>query len=279
MTDRHQVELRRWIQQASATSQPIELDDILDRAPIETDIVSPADVADSEIPLIQDLVQERPMPSRRNAAILIMAVAVIAIFAFALASSDDGAQDGDDVAAEQEVPTATAPPQPASEVATAFWEALATSDWETALGLVDPAKSESRTRTFGRAQTLIGQLDWYEAVGFEWQLIECVDTVKSTSACTVTARNSWSEALDVDPIRSVFVVRVGEDGITDVTDQFQEFASQWTPLVFQDFVQWVNENQPDDGAIMFDFDMDVNPEILNLYEVNTIRFVEAQQRG
>ena len=31
--------------------------------------------------------------------------------------------------------------------------------------------------------------------------------------------------------------------------------------------------------IMFDFEVDVNPEILDLYEINTERFVEANPEG
>jgi hypothetical protein len=49
--------------------------------------------------------------------------------------------------------------------------------------------------------------------------------------------------------------------------------------VFGAFAEWVEINHPDDAKVMFDFDMDVDSEILAFYEVNTERFVEAQRGG
>ena len=288
MTNHRQVELRRWIQEASATSEPIELDAVLDWEPIEFDPVASGDDIDSEPPFIHELTQERPVTTKRNIVILAVAAAVIAIVAFAVTSSGDDGSDGNDVAANQDEPTATVPPedettatvQPPTpaQVATAFWEALAAGDRETALGFVDPSAVDAPDLSpFGRAHTLGGQFDWYEAVGWEWELTQCVDTNDTTAECTATARNSWSDALGVEPISGTFIVRFGDDGITDVTDKSDLFIGQWSPQVFGVFAQWVAENHPNDEAVMFDFAVDINPEILSLYEVNTTRFVEAQQ--
>jgi hypothetical protein len=50
-------------------------------------------------------------------------------------------------------------------------------------------------------------------------------------------------------------------------------------MVFEVFAGWVERNHPNDAEVMLDFEVDVNPEILNLYEVNTDRFVKARQGG
>ena len=95
--------------------------------------------------------------------------------------------------------------------------------------------------------------------------------------CTATATNAWSDALGIEPITGTFLVRFGDDGIAAVGDQFASFGQQWRPMVFEVFAEWVEANHPDDAQVMFNFVVDVNPEILGLYEVNTERFVEAHQ--
>jgi hypothetical protein len=164
--------------------------------------------------------------------------------------------------------------------AEAFWEAVEANDRDGALAYVDSAAIESEAvALFGRAHTLGGQFDWYESVGWEWTLGECVEGDAGSVECTATASNAWSEALEVDPVTGTFGIQFGEDGITEVVDKGESFASQWLPMVFDVFAGWVNTNYPNDAEVMFDFEVDVNPEILNLYEVNTDRFVNAQQGG
>lgn len=166
------------------------------------------------------------------------------------------------------------------EVATGFWEALAAGDREATLGLVDPNALESPTLSpFGRAQTLEGQFDWYETNSWEWKLEECVEGDSGEVECVATARNAWSDALGVEPVTGTFLVRFGENGITEVADKADSFFSQWSPMVFSFFADWVATNHPADADVMFDFSVEVNPEILNLYQLNTSRFVEAQQTG
>ena len=162
--------------------------------------------------------------------------------------------------------------------AAAFWEAVETGDLDAALAHVDPTAVDSEAVTpFGRAATVEGQFDWYEAVGWKWTLEECVEGDTGTVKCTATARNAWSDALEVEPVPGTFVVRFGENGISQIVDEADSFASQWSALVFEVFAGWVFTNHPEDAAIMFDFSVDVNPEILDLFETNTNRFVEAQQ--
>jgi hypothetical protein len=160
------------------------------------------------------------------------------------------------------------------EDATAFWEAVEASDLDAALAHVDPTADVT---PFGRAGTLEGQFDWYEAVGWKWTLEECVEGDTGTVECTATARNAWSDALEVEPVPGTFVVRFGENGITEIGDKAELFGNKWSAQVFRVFAGWVETNHPEDFAIMFDFSVDVNPQILDLYETNTNRFVEAHQ--
>lgn len=216
------------------------------------------------------------MDSKRTPIILV----VVAIVAFAITNSTTDDTDGNDVSADQNEPTATAPSVEEStpaEVATAFWEAVVIGDRERALGFVDPTAIDKQGPSpFGRAHTLEGQFDWYEVVGWEWQFNGCVESTDITADCTATARNTWSDALGVEPITGMFVVRFGDQGIIDVGDKFSSFIDQWSVQVFGVFRDWVSESHPEDAAIMFEFDVDINPEILRLYELNTNRFVDAQ---
>ena len=208
----------------------------------------------------------RPQPGRRGLLVgaASAVVLIIGLAAWMLVS------DGDDAAA----PTPT-------ETATAFWEALADGDRQAALDLVDPNPADpSVVVPFGRAGTLAGAFDWYESVGWEWELEGCSEGADGIVECTASARNDWSDAIGVEPISGAFLVRVEETGIIYVTSAgLPSFREQWVPQVFNVFAGWVGRNHPDDANIMWNSSEDVTPEILDLFRVNTDRFVEAQRGG
>ena len=175
----------------------------------------------------------------------------------------------------EQATTTTVPSDPVAD-ATAFWEALAAGDRRAAIDLVDPAALTSRgPAPFGRAHTLEGQFDWYEAVKWQWALEACAPGNTGAVECTASASDAWSEALGVEPITGTFLVRFSDEGIIDVGDQFDSFASQWSPRVFGVFAEWVEANHAEDARLMFDFEVDAGPEVLALYETNTERFVNA----
>ena len=192
--------------------------------------------------------------------------------ALALPDSAETTPPGPDVS------TTSAATQEQAGVATAFWEALSTGDRDTALSLVDPTLIESGAgNPAGRAETLVGQFDWFEAVGWQWALEECTVGATDMVECTATAANAWSDALGVEPVTGTFLVRFGDDGIGAVEDLANSFYGQWSPRVFEPFAAWVRANHREDAVVMFDFGEDVNSEILDLYANNTERFVEAQR--
>jgi hypothetical protein len=206
---------------------------------------------------------------------IVLTAVVAALAVLALVSCGQPSEQATSPTPSVEAGTTTVASSAKVEDAIAFWEALAAGDREAALGLVDPAGLKNPP--FGRAFTLEGQFDWYEAVGWNWTLEECGRARTATVECTATAQNAWSDSLEVDPVTGTFVVRFGTNGITYVTEKNESFSSQWHPLVFDIFADWVATNHPADAEVMFEFWVDVNPEILDLYAVNTRRFVEAQE--
>ena len=70
-------------------------------------------------------------------------------------------------------------------------------------------------------------------------------------------------------------LRVLDGVIISVEEVDDSFVAQWGPQVFFRFRQWVDAYHPEDAAIMFS-DNPISDEILELYRVNTERFVAAQ---
>lgn len=189
-------------------------------------------------------------------------------------SSDDVAAPSEGVESTQ----STASSEAQVETATAYWEALASDDREVAISLVDPAFLESGAGDpFGRARTLEQQFDWYDSVGWQWALQNCAMSDAGAVECTASASNAWSEALGLEPITGTFVASYSDEGIRAVKDKSSSFSSQWLPMVYFVFEEWVQTHHPEDAQVMFNFGVDVNPEILAMYQLNTERFVEAQQ--
>lgn len=223
------------------------------------------------------------MSPSRNYLVAAVVAAVIAaglIIAIVLVASAGNDGTSDDASAQEGESDLVASEATTADLATEYWQALAAGDRQAALALVDPAELDSQTLSpFGRAHTLEGQFDWYASVGWMWQLDECVNSGEGEADCTVFASNPWSEALGVDPVPGNFTVRASENGVVLTRDKANRFSALWARNVFEVFAEWVDENQPDDARIMFDFGTDVNPEILELYEVNTARFVEAHQES
>lgn len=166
------------------------------------------------------------------------------------------------------------------ERATAFWMAVSAGDRETAVSYLDPAAAASgEANIFGRAWIFENQFDWYQATGWEWTLDQCVEIDDGDIECTVAARNDWSDAIGQEPVVGVYVVEIGESGITAFIDKDENFRSQWIPQAFEVFARWVGTHHPADGAIMFNRALDLNQEMLDLYEINTDRFVETYPTG
>lgn len=220
------------------------------------------------------------LPALRRANTMLVAACLIFSVAGCDTSQDETTvgTNGHEITGTAEATASTSPAQDQVAQATAFWKALASGDREDALGLVDPAATESsRVSPYGRAGTLAGQFDWYEAVGWRWTFDECVMIDSERAQCSAAASNPWSDALDVEPVAAQFFMTFSDAGITSVSVG-GVFPSEWGSMVFNPFADWVQQNHPEDAATMFAPE-DVNADILALYEVNTERFVEAHENG
>lgn len=169
------------------------------------------------------------------------------------------------------------PPIAATPVdhATAFWLAMVEGDRDFALSELDPTATPSEMNLFGRAHALAGQFDWYEAVDWHWDLDVCTRVEDRSVECVVSATNAWSDAIGLGPVVGTYVLEFSEQGIVGIIDKANGFADRWGSQVFTPFAEWVQENHPSEASVMFAFENDVTPQILDLYEVNTQRFVEA----
>ena len=161
------------------------------------------------------------------------------------------------------------------EDAIAFWEALAAGDREAALGLVDPAGLKNPP--FGRAFTLEGQFDWYEAVGWEWD------------ARRVWTGQNRNGRMHGD--RAERLVRCSRSGSGNryvrgsVRYGRHHLRHREARIVLQpmasarvrDLLRLGRRQSSSRRRVMFEFSVDVNPEILELYAVNTRRFVDAHE--
>lgn len=226
------------------------------------------------------------------------AVVCLAILIGSCTSADVGDTadaDGDDASTQTTSVADSDPEEPtptsdrsaeALATASAFWAAIAAGDRQAAASLVDPAaldaEGESEAGTVldvGRAWTLEGQFDWYEAVGWQWTAGECVMDDQGLVRCTATASNAWSDTLGVDPITGEFRVEVSDEGITKVADWMGSFRSPYSRDVYVPFSSWVRQHHPEDAAAMWNYSEDVDAEGLALFEVNTQRFVDAHEDG
>lgn len=199
----------------------------------------------------------------------------------ALTGCGDSADTDTSPSTEPPVASTTTVPavssRPAAEVAHAYWEAIAASDLDAAVALIDPNTYANAPRSIqppGRPDTLAVLLDWYEAVGWEWQIGDCTDVSEGVASCDVVARTAWSDALGIEPLANTIRVRVGDDGITSL--DFSSAADDCCPG-FDEFNRWVTEMYPEDAEMMWDRLAEPDAEtLLRLFELNTTRFVDAQ---
>jgi hypothetical protein len=177
-----------------------------------------------------------------------------------------------------------APSQDAVADATAFWEAVVAGDRATALAYIGPPpEGEEPERLFGRAHNMESQFDWYQAVGWRWTLEGCTadDAGPEYAECDVTAQNAWTEAMGLDPFPSTLVFRFDDDGhVREISGGAggDRFVDDWLARGWGPFRAWVEENYPEDLEVMTADDV-LSAEALELYEINTERFVTAQGDG
>ena len=215
-------------------------------------------------------------PNTRNPAAGAAATIVAVLIGAGLAACDDDAGTAASSSTEPPVATATEPSllsPSAAQVAHAYWEAIAASDADAAVGLIDPSVSKKDSvKPFGRGRTLAELLEWYDVNGWEWEVGDCADVGDGSVDCDVVLRTAWSEAVGIAPLAITVGAAVNDQGITRLIDRTDECCPG-----NDEFSDWVTEMYPDDAAVMWG-GAEMDREILRLFETNTARFVDAQNQ-
>lgn len=214
-------------------------------------------------------------PTRRTPRAGAASTIVAVLLGAGLAACGDSADTTTSPATDPPVSTAAGPSVPsrtAAQVAHAYWEAIAVSDPDAALALIDPGiPDEDSVKPAGRGRTLAELLDWYDVSGWEWEIGDCTDQGDGDVDCDVVVRTAWSDALGVAPTMTRYRVIVTDEGVSRV----RGLGDDCCPGI-DEFTGWVTEMYPDDAAVMWN-GPEMDSEIMGLFEVNTARFVDAHQ--
>jgi len=174
-------------------------------------------------------------------------------------------------------PAATAtessvPSRSAVQVARAYWEAIAASDPDAAVALFHPGiRNDDSVKPPGRGRSLSELMEWYDANGWEWEVGDCTAVGDGAVDCDVVVRTDWSDALGIAPSATQYRVAVSDEGVRGL----RGLGDDCCPGI-DEFTRWVTDMYPDDAAVMWD-GPEMNPQIMRLFEINTARFVDAQQ--
>jgi hypothetical protein len=213
-------------------------------------------------------------PTSRTPVAGAAATIVAVLIGAGLAACSDTA----DTATSSTVPPESTTTEPAvasrsaAQVAHAYWEAIAASDPDAAVALIDPGMpNEDSVKPAGRGRTLAELMEWYDANGWEWEVGDCTDVRDGAVDCDVVVRTDWSDALGIAPSASQYRVAVSDEGVRGLRGLGDDCCPG-----FDEFNRWVTEMYPDDAAVMWN-GPEMNPEIMRLFEVNTARFVDAQE--
>ena len=214
-------------------------------------------------------------PTTRTPAVGAAATIVAVLIVAGLTACGDTADTATSPSTDPPVATtieSSVPSRSAAQVAHAYWEAIAASDLDAALALIDPGiPSEDSVKPAGRGRTLAELMDWYDANGWEYEVGDCTDVGDGAAECEVVVRTAWSDALGTAPVATPNRVDVSDEGVI----RLRGLSDDCCPG-FAEFNSWVTEMYPDDAVAMWN-GPEMNPEIMRLFEVNTARFVDAHQ--
>lgn len=151
--------------------------------------------------------------------------------------------------ATTDAPVTTVPADTPSaiEVAETFIRARNAWDAETTMALF-AAGADVQDLEVSEVAHYTRQYEWYQAVGWRWELDECVETdpgPPSHVECSYTHHNAWMDALGDEPIAQSYLFVIEDGRIAELSNTFGTFSA-WS-----EFRNWVNANHPDDVSVMY----------------------------
>ena len=128
-----------------------------------------------------------------------------------------------------------------------------------------------------------GLFQWMEILDWDWDVDDCAATSEGPPIrvrCSFMTENDWSRSRDLDPVPGVFDL-VLDDGsivevVLDMRPSWRDVPSHW--------VEWLEQNHPEEIAVLFRFDDEGNltggpatgPEAITLYRIRVPEYVAAQ---
>jgi hypothetical protein len=232
--------------------------------------------------------QVRTMRNRKVGAIAVAAAIGAAALVFAFASS------GDESTTKTGNGSTTASPTP-EEVARGFMEAFGAFDANRVIGyLADDADVSALISSVGEVHDGPGlrlSISWLEAVGYEQILDACDELSTSPSGsvvrCSFALHLLRSGEIGRGPFGGGSLDLTVRDGKIDRASSMSwDFEKEFSPQVWEPFVEWVSTTYPQDAAVMYAdgsySSVRLSDASIRLWERHTkgyVRYVEKQADG
>ena len=247
-----------------------EANPVPDSSVVDIDVEAAAYLAtldrrSSEMTQVKTRDPEDPIkPTRNWTPVLVTAAVAILIGVMVVLAQDNQSPPPADTVPTTESETPDRRLEEALAMGNAMANAYAGGDVET---MSDLAANTQSIHGFiaGSLEALPQEFAWREAVGWTVSVDNCEVTAAGEAgasvACAVSHSNAISEGLGAGPYEGVYLVRVGYPG----SDEFGELLETMSvvtanPTVFpsfqfsgetwQPFMNWLNDNHPDDVQVM-----------------------------
>lgn len=181
----------------------------------------------------------------------------------------------------EDPPVAGQPTASATEIATAFFQAYASYDVDTAASYL---AADAFTEFGGDPEGMGLENRWREAIGFRDVLDSCVEqtTLSSGSVvrCTYDYHALRSDEIGLGPFSgSYFDFTVLEGKIVAVSGALEFMSNGFSAQVWEPFARWIAKTYPDEVVVLYtDRDQTlqrITEESIPLWKQRSLEYVEA----
>ena len=189
------------------------------------------------------------------------------------AAANLGASEQPVEPAEQTVEMST------EQVASAFLDAYASYDADTALSYIAEDSTSSSRTEFPLSRTEFPlQVAWNEAAGFRYIDRECPSASSAVVRCTFAFHALGSDAAGLGPFTGgEWMITVRDGKVVSVEDEHAAESNGFLDIVTDAFTSWLTTNYPDDAAVMFltggDFAPRLTEQSIALWEQHVQEYV------